>query len=187
MDNTQKFVMAAAVVLAIAAGLVAFLAISLTPRVASEWYQHQPTPIPTHTPVPTPTPTPTPVPLTPGAGTFYTAVSTTSTLTAADVSARRYHQADRRLQLPQCQSAQAVAHPREYWHILLTPNTARLRHLYLDGFDQLTAWTGAEQTLTLDGADVDVYRYTTNLSYPCGDNVRPGLGGAYVTIELTGE
>ena len=195
MGNLGNLMGMALVVILVAAALGYTLFNAALPRASQVFWQHQPTPVPTHTPVPTLTPTPTPHP-TPGTGdnAFYVAVSTMPTLEPDNVSARRYHTADRRLQLPQCNSAQARIHPREYWHILLTPPSARLRHLYLDGFDQLTAFgpeenneRGVAQTLMLDGSNVNVWRYTTVQSYPCGDNLRPGLGGAYVTIELTGE
>ena len=148
-----------------------------------------PTPVPTHTPVPTPTPTPTPHPTpAPSENAFYVAVSEdTSALTAADVSSRRYHTNERRLQLPQCNQAIVMEHPREYWHILLTPDTVRLRELTLWGLNQLGAFQGMPQTLTLDGKGVNAYVYTTRESYPCGDSHRLGLGGQNVTIVLAGE
>ena len=155
-----------------------------------------PTPIPTHTPSPTHTPVPptaTPVP-TPAVGLmhFRVGVSATSTLTEADLAARRYSVNERRLQMPHCATANLDAHPAEYFWILIQPDSARLRTLVIDGIDQLGAWTDADAdtgatggVLTLGSETYHAYRTTALIL--CGDTARLGLGGVYVTITLVGE
>ena len=189
MNNTGQWIAMAAIMMAFAAAFIAFLAISLTPRVSDEWHSRQPTPIPTHTPAPTHTPPPTPhdTPA-PDADYFAVAVSLGSTLTAADISSARYATTVRQMVLPHCSSAVAQAHPREYFHILLQPSTLRLRELMLpgSGFNQLPSWSGAGYTLNVDSKEIVSYVYTTRIAYPCGDSVRDGLGGKTVTFTLGG-
>ena len=155
-----------------------------------------PTPVPA-TPVPTATPHPTPGP---GDREFRVGVSTATTLTAGDLSGRRYGVNERRLQMPHCPgqvpSDRDDPHPNEYFWILLEPNSARLRTLVLDGVGQLAAWTDSSAgagDITLDvgnGGTPDsrnYHAYRTIEEIRCGDTTRPGFGGAFVTITLEGE
>ena len=158
----------------------------------NEW----PTPVPTHTPVPQPTYTPTPHPTpSPSENAFMTAVSTGTDLTTANdqvysVSNRRWHTNDRRLQLPNCTQDVADVHPREYFWILLEPNTTRLREIILAGIDTKfgTIWDGGNnKTLTLDGRSRDLYAYRTTIAYPCGSSTQVGIGGQPITIVVAGD
>lgn len=106
--------------------------------------------------------------------------------------------------MPHCQAGNTLEAEAEYFWILLQPanatTTATLRTLVLDGLDQLSAWTdeaadtGAASStvpvLTLtdrDGADHDYHAYRTISQVLCGDSVRPGLGGQYLSFTLQGE
>ena len=150
-----------------------------------------PTPIPTHTPMPThtpvgrPTATPTIVP-TPDTGqdAIRLAISSGHIVSSGDLVAARYHPTDRRLRMPHCTSAVGVTEVLRYFWILLPPGSADIRSLNLDGVDQLGAFTRTVPT-TIDGV---VYKgYRTDAPVSCGDSVRPGLGGRWITFVLQGD
>lgn len=174
-----------ALIVALGIGVMVLLVASLplTVQLHPSSWPPTPTPHPTLTPIPlTPTPTPTPHPTAaPGNMEFRVGVSITTTVALSDLSTHRYAIQERRLQMPHCAGAVADAHGSEYFWILLQPDTARLRTLVLDGVDQLGAWNGGAE-VTLDGRDY--YAYRTISKILCGDTVRPGLGGAYVTITI---
>lgn len=151
-----------------------------------------PTPIPTHTPMPThtpvgrPTATPTIVP-TPATGqdAIRLAISAGQSVQSSDLVTARYHPTDRRLRMPHCPTAIGAAEALRYFWILLPPGSANIRSLTLDGVDQLGAFTHPPPPTTIDGTGYNGYHTAAPVS--CGDSVRPGLGGRWITFVLQGD